>query len=360
MPRRLSTKAFRPVVKQDVIDEEWAASNQRPQTENWACHSFPDLEDLLGSEDVVDERMSPLVAEIDRFLHHDASEAAKAGAPTVAVGWERVAKEAYPELEEYGIREVLLLLALRTLRNRDSEAARCQSGDVIESCAGVGLLTFAHIQFGLRASRIDAAYTSQHDASSPAGFRLWLDELSTSAYGALTWIASQCSSFSGVCRKQSQRRAENRYEGDTTRRFVRDGNELTLKSALVLFLAFLTKASPVLEQPVCSVMPLTQSMATVLSFCRATRSVTWLCAFGALSAKPLQLFHVGPCYATLRRKRPKNMSLDPLTSTSGAKDPLTGRKRFSGKKANMQASQVYPYAFGLAVARLSWARLRRT
>ena len=347
--RRLTTKQFWPAISQCKIDEEWAASEGRPQRQHWTCHSFPDLDDCQGHD-----RASGIMAIIDRFIESDAETA-----DSVCVAWESLIIEAYPEMDSFKIRDMLLLLAMRTFRNRADPSIAEMMRDSIEYCAGAGFLTLGHIHMGLRTSRLDKHYCQEHDCLSPGGLRLWLDELSMIDTDGLVWLALQCSSFSGVCRGQSMRDRSNNYEGDTSRSFVRYGNDLTMRGALLYFISWLTESKPVLEQPVCSVMPCTKPMKLVLDFSCATRTVTWLGAFGAETQKPLQLIHTDSnpiSYQQLRRARPESMT----ESLTVAHPKKLGKKRqqFSGRKIKMKASEAYPYEFGLAVAKITWLRCR--
>ena len=100
-----------------------------------------------------------------------------------------------------------------------------------------------------------------------------------------------------------------------------------------------------LEQPLGSVMPQAPPLSTVLSFVQAERVVTWHSAFGAPSAKPLQLWSNNPVVQTLRRKKPTGVKLEPL-ATRGS----SSGEGFSGVRDRMKGSECYTAEFGKAVA----------
>ncbi len=101
---------------------------------------------------------------------------------------------------------------------------------------------------------------------------------------------------------------------------------------------------PVLEQPLTSCMPLAKPLATVLRFCGAARTSTWLGAYGGATAKPLQCWHCSPHFASLKRKLPGGFK---------ARFSLVMKRgrRFTGRKGVMKASQAYTSEFGAAVAK---------
>jgi hypothetical protein len=57
--------------------------------------------------------------------------------------------------------------------------------------------------------------------------------------GGLTWFGTQCSSFSAMCRFNSERNANNCYLGNMTRQFVDDGNVQMTITALLFMLSHL-------------------------------------------------------------------------------------------------------------------------
>jgi hypothetical protein len=92
-------------------------------------------------------------------------------------------------------------------------------------------------------------------------------------------------------------------------------------------------------------------MQHVLKFTQAERSMTWLGAFGGASLKPLQIWHIHGAFRLLRRTRPVMPNAEKLYTS---KDNHLGKRTYSGRKTLMKASQMYPPAFALAVARISY------
>lgn len=244
------------------------------------------------------------------------------------------------------LEEMLLVLVMRTYRNRAMPGGQCRRVSSIEYFSGLAALTRAHLARGLQASRFDKVHGEHHDCLTPLGLAGWLDENAFTVEHALEWLGTQCSSWVVVCRCQSQRTSANGFWGNTGREFVRKGNEQMIITSLIFLVACLRQNLPVLEQPLNSVMPRARPLLTVFQFVGASKTVTYLASFGGETVKPLQLWHVGPAYGALRRAYPIRFK---------AKFALVNRrgKRFSGKKGILKASQAYPPAFGAAVAAIT-------
>ena len=127
---------------------------------------------------------------------------------------------------------------------------------------------------------------------------------------------------------------------------MKAGNDQMVLTSILWLLGHLLDCSCCLEQPSGSVMPQAPPLSTVLSFVQAQRVVTWHCAFGAPSAKPLQLWSNNPVVQTLRRKKPKGLKLKPLAT----RDDSGGTLKFSGVGSRMKGSECYTAEFGKAVA----------
>ena len=314
---------------------------------SWACLGFPDIDDIPD-----DHAMWQC---IDEFLDFDAQQGSFA-----CMSWRGMLHAAYPEFACSSLREMLGLLAQRTFVTRERMPGHLRQ--CVEYFAGKALITHASIQYGLHATRFDKTYSLYQDGTTPSGIRTFFDELAVLGKNALVWLATECSSFTGLCRRQSKREKSNEYIGDLTRAFVQHGNQVAALSSLIFFLAWLVDACPVLEQPVASVMPLMTPLSTVFAYCDSYRTVTWLSAYGAESPKPLQLWHVDSIYASLKRRRPKK-PLNSLVTTAPRKSKshtpnMKGRRTlsFSGVKGSLKMSQIYPYPFAQAVAKLAWSR----
>jgi len=248
---------------------------------------------------------------------------------------------------ESTLEEMLLILVMRTYRAREKPERQARPAAAIEYFAGKAAVTRERLALGLPATRFDKEYGDHHDCLTAAGLALWLDELAFTIAGSLQWFGTQCSSWVILCISVSRRNAENGFWGDTSRGFVRQGNEQMIITSLIFFVAWLLQNSPVLEQPQTSVMCHARPMCTVLEFIGATRTATYLSQFGGCTMKPLQLWHVGPAYGALSRPYPIKF----VAKTTLVKR-LAGN-RFSGKRHQLKASQAYPPAFGVAVAAIT-------
>ena len=277
-------------------------------------------------------------AEIRAFLQLDLKSGGKA-----ARHWFQLLAAAFPELAGETLENMLLFLVWRCYAHRQSGEA---GTECIEFWAGLANLTLEHLRQGLTCRRFDKEYSSTHDCLQPHGLRLWLDELCRSAPECLVWNGTQCSSFVGLCRHQSKRRASNGHLGNESRRFVQQGNAQMRVLSLILFLSFVLGNKAVLEQPSSSCLPSIEPLRSVLKFTQSTSTTTWLGRFGGATPKPIQLWHSCPAYARLRRKRPLGC-FGRLTVSKG--------RRYSGKHKKLKESQAYPLAFAREVARITVA-----
>ena len=270
----------------------------------------------------------------------------RAAYPPQGPRWKGAGFKALNPSPAQDLEEMLLVLVMRTYRNRAMPGGLCRMVSSIEYFSGMAALTRAHLARGLQASRFDRAHGEHHNCLTPVGLAGWLDENGFTVQDALEWFGTQCSSWVVVCRAQSKRNSANGFLGDTGREFVRKGNEQMIITSLIFLVACLQQNSPVLEQPLGSVMPRARPLQTVLEFLGASKTVTYLARFGGETVKPLQLWHVGPAYGALRRSYPIRFR---------AKVSLVKKhgKRFTGKKGILKASQAYPPAFGAAVAAIT-------
>ena len=262
---------------------------------------------------------------------------------TAARDWAPLLAAAFPECAGETLEHMLMFLVRRCHAHRQSGEP---GTECIEFWAGLANLTLEHVRQGMTCRRFDKAYSATHDCLRPHGLRLWLDELCRSAPECLVWNGTQCSSFVGLCRHQSKRRASNNYLGDESRRFVQQGVAQMRVVSFILFLSCVLGNKVVLEQPSSSCLPSIEPLRSVLKCPQSTRTTTWLGRFGGDTPKPLQLWHTRPAYAALRCTRPP-----------GCFGRLTVKKgcRYSGKSKALKASQAYPAAFAREVARITVA-----
>ena len=135
----------------------------------------------------------------------------------------KMIRKAYPELTMRGLPQLLLALVVRCWLLRAS-ASYFALHDFIEFCAGSGNLSLECLRQQLFGIALDITYSREHDMRTRLGLRIWIDSISETVPGALVWHGTRCSAFSGMSRRNHKRCAENKYWGDTSRRFVREGN----------------------------------------------------------------------------------------------------------------------------------------
>ena len=336
----------------DLAQNFAESKNHNRQSDPW-LRSWPTVEECDPCV------MACVRSKISALLDADVAEGGRA-----ATLWPRLLRGAYPPhgpqcqgvlaapqgTSDLG--DMLFALAMRTYRNRGLPEFQRVRVEAIEYFAGRAAVTEAHLARGILASRFDIAYHSGHDCLTDAGLSLWLDELAFTPIGSLLWFGTQCSSWVMMCRKQSMRSEKNGYWGDTSRPFVSKGNMQMVVTSLVMFVGCLLSNTPMLEQPLNSVMVKARPLSTVLSVVGAHRTVTYLGAFGGETMKPLQIWHVAKSYGELRRPRPSKFT------PQAQLVKRHGDRSFSGVKGPLKASQAYPPAFAVSVAAITHRSLR--
>lgn len=170
--------------------------------------------------------------------------------------------------------------------------------------------------------------------------------------GALNWFGTQCSAFLVLCARQHQRKESNGFLGDETRPWVKLANKQMEVVSLMFFLSWMIGNEPVLEQPQNSVLPKIKPLSVVLQ-CVATKTCVRLGAYGAPTAKPLQLWHCDVGLRSLARR----MSVPAREQLFARHVDSQGRVRFTGKKASLKESAAYTPDFASAVATVTRSRL---
>ena len=126
-------------------------------------------------------------------------------------------------------------------------------------------------------------------------------------------------------------------------------------SSLVFFLARLIDVNGVIEQPLNSWMGKAPPLKTVFAFCKVRRTTTVLQAFGANTLKPLQVWHNHIAMSRLKRSRISTVASERLCEVFGE---LGDRKKFTGKKRMLKASQQYTWQFACEILRAILAATR--
>ena len=223
--------------------------------------------------------------------------------------WQVCLGLANPFMHAWSLKQQFMSLVERSLTNR-MRTANHMKLDAIEYFAGSGSSTKSLL----------------HNCLVSHGLALWLDAL---ASGALIWFGTQCSSFSALCRAQSERSASNDCRGKLAP-FVVEGNCLGKETALMRILAWLMTCACILKQPLGSLLPQLPCMKRVLQFTESLKITTYLGAYGAPICKPLQFHSTHPTFSALTRPKPTWML-----------ESLAGRKggQFTGKNDALFKSQ---------------------
>lgn len=278
---------------------------------------------------------------IRRFLEVDGV----MNAGRAAAAWPLIIGMVYPVLAEKPLEVMLLVLVMRSIRNQEDNVLAHL--DFVEIFSGAGWLTFGMVKAGYRGAAFDVDYNDGHNCLSSRGLRLVFAAMSCIKKRGMLWLGTPCSSFTVLCRHQSQRHEENSFMGigPDAFGFVHTGNYLMEISALCYFVSYLTSVWVTLEQPLNSCMPSCGSMRAVLYYCNSVRYLTYMGAFQGQSQKPLQLLSTWPAVSCLTRNRPTDMSVS-------AEGELVVRSEsgFTGQKQNLKLSQMYTRQFGEAVA----------
>ena len=239
-----------------------------------------------------------LRADVARFLKLDQENYGRALAC-----WPALIVAAMPDLRCSPDRLDLMLesIAMMCLRNRGAGNAK---HDFVEYSAGSGMVTLQNLIAGFHGVGLDKIYDRSQDNTTGPGLRLWINEFSLTKVGAFVWFGTQCSSYTALCKNNSQRGAANLFLGDESKEFVKTGNTQMTITALLMLVSFLVENLAVLEQSAGSTMPKTPPLNVVLKFANAKRVVTWHGAFGAATAKPLQIWSNSAIIEKLRREKP--------------------------------------------------------
>eukprot|EP00438_Fugacium_kawagutii_P010121 Skav236626 [mRNA] locus=scaffold182:86811:87640:- [translate_table: standard] len=165
--------------------------------------------------------------------------------------WPQIFGLCYPFLVGKHLCEMIVILALRAVRN---QSLNCHHDDFMEVFAGSGNLTLALLTC-FSGSAYDLLFHEDHNALTSRGLKLLFDAMGALKRRGLCWFGTKCSSWVVLCRHQSQRCVLNGFLGDQTRNFVVNGNHLMEVTAMQYLLAYIIDLIPVLEQPQSSVMP---------------------------------------------------------------------------------------------------------
>lgn len=245
----------------------------------------------------MDLRLQTVRNKVLNFLEYDSG---SGGIATTQ--WPDLIAFAYPGLARLTLVDQIMSLVQRMLFNwtRPQELF-----DFAEYCAGHGRMTVEMMRTSFKGVALDIAYSQEHDMTTPQGLRLFLDCLTATRQGGMHWWGTKCSSFVSLCSSIAQRLDWNNYFGDTSRRFVSEGNMQAEVTAFGLFLSVICGCLPCLEQPISSVMVQLPSLRHVLEYFHFMPKMVWMGSCGGPSPKPLQIWHTaGLDLSALLRPKP--------------------------------------------------------
>ncbi len=152
-----------------------------------------------------------LRADVARFLKLDQENCGRALAC-----WPALIMAAMPDLRCSPDRLDLMLesIAMMCLRNRGAGNAK---HDFVEYSAGSGTVTLRNLIAGFNGVGLDKIYDRSQDNTTGPGLRLWINEFSLTKLGAPAWFGTQCSSYTALCKNNSQRCAANSLLGDESK-----------------------------------------------------------------------------------------------------------------------------------------------
>ena len=82
---------------------------------------------------------------------------------------------------------------------------------------------------------LDLQYSKDHNMTTRAGLRCWLDAMAESRFNAGIWFGTRCSSFVGLCRNNHGRSPANGYWGHRKKKFVKLGNLMMVVWGLCVY-----------------------------------------------------------------------------------------------------------------------------
>ncbi len=213
--------------------------------------------------------------------------------------------------------------------------------DSVELFAGQQEITKAMLSQGFQSHALDKSYDPlTQDLTTAVGFRTALECVCRLRPGGSLWAAPVCSTWGFISRLGTGRSLSN-PAGDTNVTRVRNANQQVICVVMLAILAWYRGCHVWVEQPRCSLMAHFSPFQELVAHVLPHRALTHLGAFGASSAKPLQLWSSSPAVHELARPKPKH-----------SEQVLTRRdsRGVHGKRNALCASQAYPKRFGHAVA----------
>ena len=225
--------------------------------------------------------------------------------------------------------------------------------EFLDVCAGKARMCKWGEMAGLNVAAIDRSHAKHMNLTTVEGLGLAVVMALRVVCGGLMFLGPQCSTWVWMSRSQTKR-SQSRPLGDASSACVREGNDLNAAVALVCAIAHEMGVFWVLEQPSTSLFCSTAAMSRTIATTQAARASFAMSLYGHTSRKHTLLYGTPPwlhSYQARATKRSNTEPLTPLTTTTVGKG---GIKATTGRRAYLQASQVYPVKFALAIMRSHW------
>jgi len=230
----------------------------------------------------------------------------------------------------------------------------------VEFFCGTGGLVAALSQRGLRCGWFDLVADNSHDLCTTVGFALAVQLVLAIAPGGVAWFGVPCSTFVWMARGHTKRTRQSPL-GNVAREDVRRANVIVKRVCLLLKILRLREVFYILEQPAGSLLWHQPSIRLAARMrvrvasrkhvrrLRWSRCFVWLGHYGHNLCKPTELCGVFPGLATfLPSKRPVGKSACGVYRVRTSQD---GKKRWVCGLPGLKATEHYPRAFCVAVAR---------
>ena len=221
--------------------------------------------------------------------------------------------------------------------------------DCIEFFAGVMSIARAFARAGFASLPYDIKYSRWHDILAPEGMAYALFAASRVRRGGFAMLAPLCSPWVWLCRSTSERSIWNPL-GNVRHAFVRRGNLMVSRVALILRLLSSNGVWWVLEQPKSSVMIWHPRLEQLLEHMRVFRQEIYLAGFGGQYPKPVILYS----NFDYMWKLPQHHLYQPRAHKRCSDRLVTPAKNggVTGVTDKLKDSQSYPAAFGTALCDL--------
>lgn len=222
--------------------------------------------------------------------------------------------------------------------------------EFVEVFSGRGEVSRGFRDVGLVGTSIDLELDDRcFDLTKPAAFSLVINEITRCKPGSPVVLAPDCRSLSVMSRHTSGRTALHPY-GHRGYSFVRVGNVLSSRVALMCLLASMCGLRWILEQPDASFLPNLPRYQWLWGVLKAYSGSMYMGIFGSGSPKRHRLFSNDEGWIQELINKAGYMSREDQqkceTKTSRQYIDSSGKKRCVGVKSALKESAHYPPAFG--------------